>query len=290
MFLRLLAATGRWPRATAHATLLLVGLLLFAGPAHAAVTVEEIVVPERTAAGKAFDVVVRLQNVGPARDVHLFGALYAPVDGKAPCGPTTDPSFRTFTHVVQVTIALPADAEVVHPPEGERWLHAYDPKDAPATPADHELCVFVAAATGGPVIQYEAYGVATLSVRARNAPPQPAFRVETPTPTVSRPVTFVAEAVDSDDDPVTYTWDFGRFDATGRARAEGERVTHAFYPEGEYTVTLTATDGIDAVPLARTIVISAAGDEQTERASRTPLGAWLAPLAVGLALVLRRRW
>lgn len=253
--------------------------------------VEEIRVPERTAAGKPFDVHVRLANDGPAREVHLFGALYAREEGKAPCGPTTDSSFRTFTHVVQVTVTLPADGVLEHPPAGERWLHRYDPADAGMTPTDDEFCVFVAAATGGPVIQYDAYGTTRLSVRARNAPPQPSFAFDPARPESTQAVRFTATAADADDDPVAFAWDFGRFDAGGRATAEGAEVTHAFYPEGDYVVTLTASDGIDSVPLTRTVTVHALGangEDGRRDGLGIPVPAWLVLLAVVMIARLRR--
>lgn len=258
--------------------------------AAAAITVEEVVVPERTAAGKPFGVEVRLHNDGPARSVHLFGALYADGPGSPECGPTSDPSFRTFTHVVQETIEVPAEGELVHPPPGERWLHRYEAQHAGAEPSDAQLCVFVAEARSGPVIQYEAYGVQTLSVRARNAPPQPSFTFEPTRPGSTEEVRFRAEAEDADGDPVAFSWDFGRFDASGRARAEGPTATHAFYPEGEYVVTLTASDGIDDVPLARTLAVGPAREASGDEDRGLPLPAvWLVlALCVG-ALAARRR-
>ena len=280
---------------TACAAVLLLALVLSLPTAAAAVTVQQVEVPERTAAAKPFEVRVRLANEGPARSVHLFGALYDAAEGKAPCGQTTDPSFRTFTHLVQETIRLPADGEIEHPAEGGRWLHRYGVEDADATPADAEFCVFVAEASGGPVIRYEAYGTTLLSVRAQNAPPQPTFTFEPRAPAVREDVRFVASAVDADGDPVTFRWDFGRFDASGRAVGEGETATHAFYPEGSYAVTLTASDGIDAMPASRTLQVVAAPDgasqppgDEGEPARGTPLVAALAGCALVAAALARR--
>lgn len=256
--------------------------------ASAAVTVSHIEVPPRTAAGKPFGVSVVLDNDGPARDVHLFGALYTRDDGQAPCGPATGGSFRTFTHIVQETVHLAANAETTHPREGQRWLHRYETEHAGASPSDEEFCVFVAAATGGPVIQYEAYAATLLSVRARNAAPQPSFSVDPVRPEVGRDAMFRATAVDADGDPISFAWDFGRFDASGRAVGEGETASHAFYPEGDHVVTLTASDGIDSVPLARTITVMPASAEEDGRSS-IPSASWLVFASAVVAHLLRRR-
>lgn len=280
----------RWAPMSAGAILASMLLATVVLPtASGAVSVREVDVPDRTAADKPFRVSVRLANDGPERDVHLFGALYADEDGKAPCGPATDPSFRTFTHVAQVTVRLPAGSETTYPPPGDAWLHRYGSQHAGVSPRVEELCVFVAEASGGPVIEYEAYGTAPLSVRARNAPPQPSFDVEPASPIVSVPAGFRAEAEDADGDPVTFTWDFGRFDAGGRATAEGAEATHAFYPAGDYVVTLSASDGIDSVPLARTVTVVAPTSAEHDDARGIAAAPWAAAGAVALAAALTSR-
>lgn len=264
-------------------------LLLFALPtAGASVTIEALQTPERTAADHPFDVAVELRNDGPARTVHLFGALYDPQDGGSPCGSAADPRFRTFTHVVQEAVELPARSTTTHPAPGERWLHRYQPEDAAPAPEEAQFCVFVANASSGPLIDYEAFRETTLSVRARNAPPFAAFTVETAEPRVSAEVAFLATATDEEGDPVSFAWDFGHHTAAGRAVAEGPNPRHAFYPAGDYLVTLVATDGLDETRVSHLVnVASGAASPVGEKG--IPLGAGVAALSLVVAVLLSRR-
>ena len=252
-------------------------------------TVEDVLVPERTRADLAFDVRVELRNDGPARDVTLFGALYERVEGRGPCGPATDPRFRGFTHLVQERVQLPARSSLSYPEPGDRWLHRYDRADAPAEPTVAELCIFVAEADSGPTaaVEYLAFGSAALSVRAENAPPEPRFTWTPEAPGATQDALFVAEAEDAEGDPVSYRWDFGHMNASGRAQATGARVTHFFYPAGEYVVTLTASDGLDEARATQTVVVGEAPGAEPERGIPAP---WAA-MVLGLLVVafLRRR-
>ncbi len=70
-----------------------------------------------------------------------------------------------------------------------------------------------------------------------NAPPVPC--ISAPSHTNSSLVFFSAEdSYDSNDDTLSFTWDFG--DGT---RATSERVQHLYQQSGTYTITLTVNDG-----------------------------------------------
>lgn len=264
-------------------------LALLATPvAAAAVSVDDVVVPERTMAGKPFEVALRLVNDGPAQDVTLFGALYDRVEGQGPCGSATDPRFRGFTHLVQERVRVPANGALDFPPEGARWLHRYDREDVPDAPGLAEFCVFVAdAGAPSPAIEYEAYGVVPLNVRGTNAVPTASFTWEPETPGATQDAVFRAEGADADGDPLGFRWDFGHLNASGRAVADGARVTHFFYPAGEYTVTLVATDGLNETIVARTVRVAEAPAAEPARGLPVPLGP-IALVAVVVALALRR--
>lgn len=264
-------------------------LALLATPvAAAAVTVDDVVVPDRTMAGKPFEVAIRVVNDGPAQDVTLFGALYDRVEGQGPCGSAADPRFRGFTHLVQERVRLPADGALDFPPEGKRWLHQYDRADVAEAPATAEFCVFVAdAGAPSPAIEYEAYGVVQLSVRGSNAAPTASFTWSPETPGATQDAAFQAEGEDADGDPLTFRWDFGHLNASGRAVAEGARVTHFFYPAGEYVVTLVATDGLNETSVARTVRVAEEPASDPGRGSPVPLGP-VALLGIILAFALRR--
>lgn len=269
-------------------------LLVLAPGAEAAIAVGNVRVPERTAADHPFPVSLRLHNDGDARAVTLLAALYAYEEGKEPCGAQTDPRFRTFTHVAQERVHLPARGSVDFPSSGRLWLQRYGPEDAPSTPATMELCVFVADADApGPQIEYEAYASVPLWARARNAPPTGEFTWTPTNPEETDDVVFVGEGRDPDGDPVSFRWDFGHANATGRAVAEGQRVVHFFYPEGDYVVTMVVTDGMDETSVEKGIrVIHAPAPGETSaievEPQETPLAWWL-PLAALALLAWRRR-
>jgi PKD repeat protein len=56
-----------------------------------------------------------------------------------------------------------------------------------------------------------------------------------------------SDSYDEDGDIVDYMWDFGDGDFD-----YGESVTHIYYLEGEYTISLTVTDDLDAISLSTT--------------------------------------
>jgi hypothetical protein len=273
-----------------RATLPLLALLLAVPLAQSAVSVEDVGVPERTLAGKAFEARLTLANDGPAREVTLFAALYRHEEGEGPCGPATDARFRTFTHVVQERVALPANAVVEHPPPGARWLQMYEREDVPRGPTLDEFCVFVAESGAGPTIEYEAFGTSRLNVRGENAAPLADFSWEPRTPRATEDAAFRASGSDAEGDPVSYHWDFGHANASGRAVGEGPQISHFFYPEGEYVVTLTASDGLNETRVTRTVTVLAA-DAGAPEGRGLPIPSPTALIVVALALgrVLRRR-
>lgn len=269
---------------------LVLGFALVLPLAGAAVSVEEIAAPERTRAEKPFPVTLRLTNDGDARTVYLFGALYDREEGSAPCGPATDPRFRTFTHTYNEAVRLPARSTTTYPQSGD-WLHHYATRDVEAAPELAQFCIFVANASTGPLIQYEGYATTTLSVRGVNALPVTSFTWEPETPRAGEDVEFRAEGSDADGDPVAFRWDFGHRKASGPAVAEGREATTFFYPEGEYVVTLYAGDGLDEAPVSRTITAIAA-DAPTPEDGSSPLSQplWILLFAAGaVAIAVRRR-
>lgn len=71
--------------------------------------------------------------------------------------------------------------------------------------------------------------------------------------TVGEGITFEASGTDPDGDELTYEWDFG--DGT---TGEGSSTTHTYGSSGDYSVTLTVSDGYETSII--TITISVTGD------------------------------
>lgn len=267
--------------------LLLLAVLLAAPTAAATVTVTAVELPERTMAGRPFDVRVSLANDGPEATVYLFGALYVGEGG--PCGPADDGRFRGFTHLVQEPVVVPAAGRVEYPAPGERWQHKYGTQDVPAgPPREEELCILVARDAVGPRLEYEDYASSRLSVRQRNAAPEATFTWSPAIPRAAEDARFVATGSDAEGDPVTFRWDFGHVNASGRAVAEGAEATHFFYPAGEHVVTLLASDGLEETRVARTVLVAAADETPTpvtQPARGAPLPWWL---GLGALLLVAR--
>lgn len=266
--------------------------LLIVPTATAAITIERVEVPERTMADKPFPVNVTLANDGEARSVYLFAALYERQGGAGPCGSAADPRFRTFTHLVQEAVRVPARTSIVYPDADDQWLQRYSRRDVEAAPATAELCIFVAnATTAQRQIDYETFATTTLPVRGINAKPIASFAWDPERPGATRDVRFRAEGSDADGDPVRFAWDFGHINASGRARAQGAVATTFFYPPGDYVVTLTASDGLEESTTARTITIVAAGEEAPPRRGLEVPGAaaLVAIVAILVASRTRRR-
>lgn len=269
--------------------------LLLAPVASAAVSVERVDAPERTVAEHPFEAGVLLRNDGGAREVTLLAALYRWREGKAPCGPATGPDFVGFTHLVMQDVRLPADSLTAYPPQGERWLHRYSRQEAPPQPATMEWCVFVARSREAANVEYEDFASLRLLARATNAPPVAEFSWEPATPVAARDARFEAVAEDADGDPLEYRWDFGHHDARGRATATGPVAFEAFYPAGEYDVTLVVSDGFAETSVVRRVSVAAEGDgtppaPTPQERDPTPLPpAWVPAAALLAAWALRRR-
>lgn len=255
----------------------------------ATVTIHDVELPERTMAGKTFPVSLVLSNgESVARRVYLFAALYDKVEGEGPCGPSTDPRFDAFTHLVQEAIEVPAGATVPYPDADDVWLHLYRAEHVDPEPGTAELCLFVANATiARQAIDYESFVSLDLSVRGVNAQPTASFTWEPERPEATRDVRFEAEADDADGDPVALRWDFGHLNASGRARATGATPTTFFFPHGDYVVTLYASDGLEETEVARTITVVRKGEAPPDDGGfEIPL----APVAALLALALAAAW
>jgi PKD repeat protein len=83
---------------------------------------------------------------------------------------------------------------------------------------------------------------ATVSIQVV-APPEPAFRVETESPTASEQVVFDAEpSTAPDTEIISYEWRFGQ---SGTFEEGEKRVIHTFDTAGEYSVALRVTDDAD---------------------------------------------
>lgn len=260
--------------------------------AAATATIDAVEVPSQTVAGHTFDATVTLTNHGDAEDVVLFAALYAP-GGASPCGPATDARFRTFTQQVQQTIHLAKDATLTYPPPGERWSHRYDPDETPAG-GEGEWCVFVAKAPGATsTVEYEAFRSTSIGVRERDLAPVASFSWTPQMPSAAELVTFLATGTDAEGDPISYTWDLGFVNASGRARGEGEATATRFFPEGTYTVTLTASDGFESSTVTHEVIVLPEGTSPATvtatKAAPTPLPLWAALVGMGLAVAGRLR-
>ncbi|HET6404841.1 MAG TPA: PKD domain-containing protein [Candidatus Thermoplasmatota archaeon] len=270
---------------------LLLALLLIP-TASAAVRIDDAVLPERTMAGKPFPVNLTLTNDGrEPRTVWLFAALYERQEGAGPCGPAVGGRFKTFTHLLQENVRIPAGATIAYPDGDDRWLHLYRSEHVAPAPALAEFCVFVANASQGQMLQYESFRSFELPVRGVNAKPTASFTWSPERPGATQDVAFRAEGSDADGDPVTFSWDFGHLNASGRARAVGSSPTTFFYPPGDFVVTLTASDGLEETQVARTIAVGEAPARQTPARGPfdVPLPALVALAALALAARARRR-
>lgn len=261
------------------------------------VDIVEVRAPERTMGGKVFAVEVDLANKGPERRVYLFAALYDGERGDNPCGPITDPRFIAWTPLYQGVLTLPANARATFPPAGETWRHRYDAADVAPQETTDEFCVFVGEREQASAIDWLDFDAQPMRTRGANAAPTGAFTWAPETPRAAQDVRFEATGEDADGDALTYAWDFGHANASGRARAEGPVAFHPFYPDGTFTVTLTISDGFDDTLVTRDVRVLVADDAAatppgpvvTQEDNRTPMSVILAPLAALAAAWLRPR-
>lgn len=264
------------------AALLLATLLLAPLAAAQEARLSGLVAPERTMAGRPFDLAVTIQNDGATeRTVYLFAALYAKEAGKGPCGAATDARYRGLTQSAQEPIRVPAGATVAYPPRGEAWTHRYSADQVPAAPTPHELCVFLVEddKAGTATIRYLDLATTTVSTRGVNQAPTVGFDWSPRVPMAAQDAVFTASGADADRDPLTFRWDFGHHDASGRAVAEGREVTHYFYPEGEYDVLVVASDGFDEARASERVRVV------PEVATQPPAGVPTSPIPAAGALV-----
>lgn len=271
--------------------------LPFAAAVGEEVDIVDVRAPERTMAGRAFNVSLDLQNHGAARTVYLFAALYEGAPGASPCGPVTEGRFETYTPLYQGVVKLPADGRATFPKPGDTWQQRYAREHVDAAESVDEFCVFVAErqdATGLDWLDFESVAMRT---RGENAAPTASFTWEPSDPRAAQDVRFVAEGEDADGDTVTFSWDFGHHNASGRARADGPVAWHPFYPDGTFTVTLLAHDGFDTTAVVQQVDVRVAGAPDATPAPLAkqedrgiPLPITLAPLAMLLAAALPSRW
>lgn len=266
------------------------------------VDVSGVVVPERTVGGFAFPVSLTLRNQGGGPiDVELMAALYLPpVPGDSSCGSVEGGRFLRFTHLVQPHLTLAAGETREYPGDSE-WRHRYDASDASAGAKAYELCVFAIEARHEERITYLDYEAVPLQARPSNAQPAGDFVFEPAAPGATETVAFTATGSDEDGDPLAYRWDFGFFNASGRAVAQGAEATARFYPQGEYVVTLTVDDGFEPLVVRKTIAVGpeppapatltpTSAPDAGEREEETPVPAWLTLAAAASALLARRGW
>lgn len=251
--------------------------------------------PDLVVAEKPFDVSVELHNKGDARRVYLFAALYEGESPSDPCGAQTDARFRGYTPTYQAVVQLAGGARVTWPAEGERWLHVVEREDTTDRPRADEFCVFVAEDDKPPQLEWLDFETLPITTRGVNAKPQATFTWSPDAPVAAQDVTFVASGTDEDGDALSYSWDFGHANASGRARATGAVAYHPFYPDGRFVVTLTVSDGFDDTVVTREVGVAPAVASPTggttvvvEQRDETPLPFILAPLAAMLAAALRR--
>jgi PKD repeat protein len=69
---------------------------------------------------------------------------------------------------------------------------------------------------------------------------------------VGSAINFTSTSYDPDDDPITFSWDFG-----DGGRDTGARAVHAYSQPGEFTVRLTVSDGLAADTATRQVRVSA---------------------------------
>ncbi|QDX40796.1 PKD domain-containing protein [Salarchaeum sp. JOR-1] len=94
-----------------------------------------------------------------------------------------------------------------------------------------------------------------------NTPPTAAFSYTPTNPNTTTTVTFTASAATDDTGIQSYAWDILGDSNTDQA---GESITHTFSEAGEYTVTLTVTDGNGSTDtITKTILVTSPAEENT---------------------------
>ncbi|HVL48627.1 MAG TPA: PKD domain-containing protein [Candidatus Thermoplasmatota archaeon] len=255
--------------------------------------------PDLVLADRKFPLVAEVLNLGEETiRVALYAALYGGPGG--PCGGEGSERFRGFIHTrVGLLTLAPGAYGTLAPAGDEPWWMSIPVASTRAREERVEVCVFAAdhEATAGRPIQWLDHASVEMRLRAANDPPT--VRIEKAEPVEGSPARFrfVAAAQDPDGDAVKVEWDFGRYDATGRARGKGFEAFHTFYPAGRYVVTANASDGFDvasatvAIEAGEDVARPGATDDAPPRPpSLVPVpAAALAVVAVAVASRLARR-
>src|SRR5690606_16810877 len=89
---------------------------------------------------------------------------------------------------------------------------------------------------------------ATITVQVNNGAPTVTAAADLLAPTEGQQIQFTATAADPGGDPITLSWDFG--DGT---TSTDQNPVHTYVDEGEYTATVTASDGLATATASVTI-------------------------------------
>jgi hypothetical protein len=216
--------------------------------------------PPLVVADKAFPLKVTVENTGDKEvTINLAPTFYAwSPEKKHPCGNQATAEYRGATSGLVASLTIPRGQKRTYPDDAGApdWMQVVQKSWVAPGTGTYELCV-VAVKPGyqnvAPV--YEDLRNMTLKVRDENRAPTAEFTWSPAKGNETHPVTFTATAKDDDGDALVYDWDFGHLSTKGRAVGKGQVTTHAFYPAGTYTVTLTVRDGFDGTPVAHTIEI-----------------------------------
>ncbi|MHB8605289.1 MAG: PKD domain-containing protein [Thermoplasmatota archaeon] len=294
----------------ARSHLLIVALIVAIGPPLVAaqatgsrgsqVAIASVDHPSLVVAEKVFPLTVHLENKeSQSVEVNLLAALYSTDASKTTdCGSSNDPHFKGFTHLLEPDFVIPAGANFVYPAAGDDpWLQRINQSWVGLGTGTFELCVFATAKLDPHVgITYYDYDTFHLTVRGENHPPSGSFTWTPQAPEAVQPVTFTANATDPDHDNITYHWDFGYFGVNGRATGDGRVATTRFYPENDYNVTLTLSDGFATTDIVRILHVFPEPTPPTQTSStpagKSPLPAPGVVAAIGvvaLAAMMRRR-
>lgn len=91
-----------------------------------------------------------------------------------------------------------------------------------------------------------------------NEPPEACFTFDSAAPSAGKPVTFNATcSSDPEEQPLTFTWDFG--DGSLAMQTTALTVSHTFATQGSYDVELTVSDGVKQDTTTQPVVVSEAG-------------------------------
>jgi PKD repeat protein len=113
----------------------------------------------------------------------------------------------------------------------------------------------------------------TVTVTVQNSPPTAAATINNPPPLEGKALVFNGiGSNDPDNDPLTYSWNFG-----GGSTATGVTANHTFAAKGIYPVTLTVNDGDGGVNTA-TITVTVQNAPPTANAGGPYIGVEASPI------------